>query len=152
MTQKLEYILLGDETRHKVRRCRLVTVPGHDTDHRTIGMRIKTNGREVCRYRHVMETFPLKMPTGPKTHGETMFGRQNELSQQEGCYLMRKIHASLKANRVERAWRAGEEITKNIGGGCIREAWHGLQGWYRHAEGKPENPCYRSMDTQTTAR
>ena len=41
---------------------------------------------------------------------------------------------------------------KNIGGGCVREAWRDLQGWYRKAEDKPAKPCYQTMETQTATR
>ena len=70
---KLDYALIGDKTRRRVQRCRLVKVPGHDTNHCAIVLRIKTNDNEVRRYRHKAETFPLTMRIGPKTQGEAMF-------------------------------------------------------------------------------
>ena len=187
VTQKLDYALIGDEVRRKVRRCRLVQVPGHDTDHRAIVLKVTTNGEAVRRYRHKAETFPLTLPIGPRTEGEAMFEelqllqpmvpvrerhthdwiregtwiivdrraalrKQNKLPRAEGRALTRKIHASLKLDRIERARRAGEELMKNIGSGCIRDAWRGLQGWYRVADGKPAKPCYQTMETQTEAR
>jgi len=157
ITQKLDYALIGDEIRRKVRRCRLVQVPGHDTDHRAIVLKVTTNGEAVRRYRHKAETFPLTLPIGPRTEGEAMFEelqllqpmvpvrerhthdwiregtwiivdrraalrKQNKLPRAEGRALTRKIHASLKLDRIERARRAGEELMKEIGSGCIRDA------------------------------
>ena len=91
VAQKLDYALIGDELRRKVLRCRLVQVPGHDTDHRAIVLKVKTNGKAVRRYQHKAETFPLTLPIGPMTQGEAMF---EDLQLLQPMVLVRKHHTN----------------------------------------------------------
>ena len=52
----------------------------------------------------------------------TSLRREDRLSQAEGRKLGRKIKAALKADRRERARRAGEKLMAHLEKGKIREA------------------------------
>jgi hypothetical protein len=78
--------------------------------------------------------------------------KEMRLTQAEGRKLGRRIKASLKADRIERARKAGELVMENLSHGNLREAWRTLRGWYRDAGEKTSKPCYDAMETQTAAR
>ena len=74
------------------------------------------------------------------------------LTQAEGRRLGRRIHAALKADRVERAQQAGEKVMGHLGEGNPREAWRTLGGWYKTVSGKAAKPCYHRLERQTAER
>ena len=53
----------------------------------------------------------------------TSLRREGRLSQKEGRRLGRKIRASLKEDRRERARRAGEKPMMHLLKGEVRESW-----------------------------
>ena len=74
------------------------------------------------------------------------------LCQREARRLQRKIRASLKADRQERARRAGEAANAELATGNIREAFRHLKGWYREAGEISPRPCLQTMEQQTAER
>ena len=82
----------------------------------------------------------------------TSLRREDRLSQAEGRKLGRKIKAALKADRRERARRAGEKLMAHLEKGKIREAWGTIWGWHKNVEPKAAKPCSRTMEEQTKGR
>ena len=74
------------------------------------------------------------------------------LTRAEGRRLTRRIHAALKADRVERARQAGETVMGHLAGGDVKEAWRTLGGWYKAVTGKAAKPCYQRLERQTAER
>ena len=74
------------------------------------------------------------------------------LTQAEGRRLGRRIHAALKADRVERARQAGEKVMVHLEKHNLREAWRTLGAWYKTVEGKASKPCYHRLARQTVER
>ena len=64
----------------------------------------------------------------------------------------RRVQASLKADRAQRATDVADNIQLQLSEGNLKEAWHFLQGWYRDAEDRPPKPCHNTMDAQTIER
>ena len=53
----------------------------------------------------------------------TQLRREGKLSIEENRKLSRRIKASLREDRRERARRAGEEVMKHLRDGRVKEAW-----------------------------
>ena len=64
----------------------------------------------------------------------------------------RKIKASLKLDRIERARKCGERIMEHLAAGDAKEAWHSLQGWYLIAGEQQSKRCHDVMEKQTLDR
>ena len=64
----------------------------------------------------------------------------------------RKIRASLKQDRIERARRVGEAISGHLAAGDYKEAWRSLRGWHRMAGNAPQKRCHAAMEQQTKER
>ena len=82
----------------------------------------------------------------------TSLRREGRLSQKEGRRLGRKIRAAVKADRRERARRAGEKLMEHLGKGEVREAFGTIWGWHKSVEPKAAKPCWRTMEEQTRGR
>ena len=54
--------------------------------------------------------------------------RAGKLTQRMGRRAGRKIKASLKLDRIERARKCGERIMEHLAAGDTKEAWRSLQG------------------------
>ena len=78
--------------------------------------------------------------------------KQGTLTRWEGRKLGREIKRALKADRIERARRAGEAAMMLLAGGEAKEAWRTVRGWYRQAEGRAPKPCHHTMARQTRER
>ena len=74
------------------------------------------------------------------------------LTQAEGRRLGRRIHAALKADRAERARKAGEQVMGHLEECNPRAAWRTLGAWYKTVSGRAGNPCYHRMERQTAER
>ena len=75
-----------------------------------------------------------------------------DLTQTMRRNLNRKIAASLKADRIERARKVGESLMGHILAGDMREAWRSVQGWYKEAGAQQAKKCHDSMEKQTVER
>ena len=64
----------------------------------------------------------------------------------------RKIKASLKEDRVERAWKVGEAVSGHLAKGDVKKAWKCVQGWYRKLLGQQQKQCHEAMEKQTLKR
>ena len=78
--------------------------------------------------------------------------KANRVSYSEGRKLGRKIRASLKADKIERARRVGEQASIHQQNGEVGEAFRALNGWYREAGDRAPKPCYQTMEDQTVER
>ena len=74
------------------------------------------------------------------------------MSYSEGRKLGRKIRASLKADKIERARKVGEQASIHCQNGELGEAFRTLRGWYREAGDRAPKPCYQAMEDQTVER
>ena len=50
----------------------------------------------------------------------------------------RHIHASLKADRLERVRRVSETVCQHLQAGELKEVWRCLKGWYRASTDAPQ--------------
>jgi hypothetical protein len=182
-----DYILIGEEERKRVKRCRWVYPPHHTSDHRALITKIRSRGG-LKRYRRKRETLPVEpLKVGEGTKLEDMFAalaiaiekpekrdrpenswirpgtwalvdrrsskrKQGTLKQGEGRKLGREIKRSLKADRIERAHRAGEEVVLLMADGKVKESWRKARGWYRQSSERAPKPCHRTMEKQTQER
>ena len=65
--------------------------------------------------------------------------RQNgELGNGIARRMSRKIKASLKEDRVERARKVGEAVSVHLAKGEVKKAWKCVQGWYRKLSGQQQ--------------
>ena len=78
--------------------------------------------------------------------------RDGHLSRALSRRYGRKIRASLKLDRIERARRVGEAISGHLATGDYKEAWRSLRGWYRAAGNVPQKRCHAAMEQQTKER
>lgn len=74
LNSKRDYILTRPEDRKRYKRCRIVRLPNHSTDHRAIVVRVRGRGKHAMRrYRRGIARFPIQLPKGgPKTRGEAL--------------------------------------------------------------------------------
>ena len=71
---KPDYFLTRAGERKKLRRCRWVTPPKSNSDHRALVVRLQLERDGAGRHVRRMTRFPFKLPaTGPATEGEKMF-------------------------------------------------------------------------------
>ena len=66
--------------------------------------------------------------------------------------MSRKIKASLKEDRVERARKVGEAVSVHLAKGEVKKAWKCVQGWYRKLLGQQQKQCHQAMEKQTLER
>jgi len=66
--------------------------------------------------------------------------------------MSRKIKASLKEDRVERAQKVGEAVSVHLAKGEVKKAWKCVQGWYRKLTGQQQKQCHEAMEKQTIER
>ena len=78
-----------------------------------------------------------------KSAGERIAGN---LTQSLRRNLNREIAASLKADRIKRAWKVGESLMGHIQASNMREAWRSVQGWYKEAGAQQAKKCYDLME------
>ena len=74
------------------------------------------------------------------------------MTQAEGRRLGRRIKAALKADRIERARKVGEQAMLHLKDGKVREAWGAIWGWHRLVDPKAAKPCFQRMEHQTKER
>ena len=158
-----DYFLIGEEERKRVKRCRWVFPPHHNSDHRALVVKIRSRGG-LKRYSKKRETLPVDpLKVGEGSELEDMFctlqaaidkpekrkwpennwirpgtwalidrrgskRKQGTLVQHEGRKLSREIKRALKADRIERARRAGEEVVLLMADGKAKESWRKAKG------------------------
>ena len=72
--------------------------------------------------------------------------RAGNLNQAVGRRLGRAIKSSLKADRIERARKVGEEIMGHLAKGDAKEAWRCASGWYKPPGEIQAKRCHDSME------
>ena len=78
--------------------------------------------------------------------------RNGELANWIAEKMRRKIKASLKEDRVERAHKTGEVVSGHLAKGEVKKAWECVQGWYRKSLGQQQKQCHKAMEKQTLER
>ena len=78
--------------------------------------------------------------------------KQGTLTRREGRRLVRRIKASLKADRNNRALHPGHAIMVNIGENNSRKAYGILRGWNKEVDPVATRPCYVTLEDQTKGR
>ena len=107
---------------------------------------------ENLRRRERAENKWIRQTTWDLVDRRTQVRREGKLNIAESRKLSRRIKASLREDRRERALRAGEEVMTHLQNGRVREAWGTIWGWHKTVEPKAANPCFRSMERQTKGR
>ena len=82
----------------------------------------------------------------------TSLKRAGQLCQSEAGRTLRTIHSALRADRVVRTAQVCESITHELAGGNVHKAFHHLKGWYQSATEMQAQPCFQTMEKQTTER
>ena len=104
------------------------------------------------RRRERAENKWIRQATWDLVDKRTQLRREGRLDIKESRKLSRRIKASLREDRRERARRTGEQVMTHLRNGHVREAWGAIWGWHRTVEPKAAKPCFRTMEEQTKGR
>jgi hypothetical protein len=81
-----------------------------------------------------------------------MLCRTGRLCQTGGRWLHQQIGAALRKDQRDQIASIGKNIVAKLAGGNVQEAFRHLKGWYRAATETQSEPCYDTMERQTSER
>ena len=82
----------------------------------------------------------------------TSLRRAGQLRRHEASAMQREVQQCLRVDRDARTKKVGENISTELAGGNVQEAFRHLKGWYRFTTDTQARPCFQTMDRQTAER